>query len=491
MFIRYFEDRGILSPDHMEDLTGHPRLIELLRAGPKATYKLFSSLGDRFDGDLFSDVMDTEARLDAGDLAALSEFLGATDMTSGQRAFWPYDFSVIPPELISSIYEQLLEETQEQDAAHYTPRHIVDLILDEVLPWNGAGTPKILDPACGSGIFLAEAFRRLVFREGGDQSFKSLSELLTQSVFGVDQSAAAITVTAFGLYLAMLEELDPPTVWRDARLPKLVDENLVIADFFDDAVFAELRFDIVVGNPPWTSQFTEPATRFINSRQRPIADKQLATAFLWKSADMLAEQGTLGMLLPAKQLLHNKSDSALHVRRTIIHSLEIDTIIDLSIIRRELFQSAVAPAAVLIARAKGADDHQVTHVVPRNTPLQRAIDGFVVSQKTYTRYQRKRLPPTAISGRSICGVQTKTSRSSLDCEPHFQQLTRSRRSEAGYTGRASKLGRGATTPRNCSGCASSNPTLSIHLESLKPSRELSNTLQCVASLWAHIRRLTF
>lgn len=385
MFIRYFEDRGILSPDHMEELTGHRDLIQLLRAGPEATYTLFSSLGDRFDGDLFSDVVDSRSRLDAGDLAALSEFLGATDMASGQRAFWPYDFSIIPPELISSIYEQLLEETQKQDAAYYTPRHVVDLILDEVLPWAGTGTPKILDPACGSGIFLAEAFRRLVFRNSSQpRTFKSLSELLKQSVFGVDQSAAAITVAAFGLYLAMLEEIDPPTVWRDARLPKLVDENLLVSDFFEDRVFAGKSFEIIVGNPPWTRRFTKAATKFVNENDYPIANNQLATAFLWKSAAMLTEGGSIGMLLPAKQLLHNKSDPAVNFRRKLIESLEIETVIDLSILRKQLFTASGPPAALIARRPKGGDargKRDITHVVPRNTPLQRAIDGFVVSQE--------------------------------------------------------------------------------------------------------------
>ena len=40
--------------------------------------------------------------------------------------------------------------------------HLVDFVLDQVLPWRGTDwNLKILDPACGSGVFLVKAFQRL------------------------------------------------------------------------------------------------------------------------------------------------------------------------------------------------------------------------------------------------------------------------------------------------------------------------------------------
>ena len=56
---------------------------------------------------------------------------------TGQQALWPYDFSVLPVDLVSSIYEQLLEETRQVNSAYYTPRFLVNMLLDETIPWEG------------------------------------------------------------------------------------------------------------------------------------------------------------------------------------------------------------------------------------------------------------------------------------------------------------------------------------------------------------------
>ncbi len=104
-------------------------------------------MSDHFNGDVFRrEAISQPATQDA--LNELSDFFRAADLASGQQSLWPYDFAIIPPELISSIYEQLLSTNQRRDAAYYTPRHLVDLVLDELLSpawWSGA-TRSILDP---------------------------------------------------------------------------------------------------------------------------------------------------------------------------------------------------------------------------------------------------------------------------------------------------------------------------------------------------------
>ena len=383
MFIRYFEDRGILSSDHLLELSPFATFIEVLRAGTQATYDLFDALADRFDGDVFAHSNDEKKLISKKDLGILADFFSGTDMPTRQQALWPYDFSIIPPELISSIYEQLLEEDQVKDAAYYTPRHVVDLILDEVLPWEATNSqPRILDPACGSGIFLTEAYRRLNFRNlfKGKHSFPDLVETLITCIHGIDRNPAAVNVAAFGLYLALFEELDPPSAWRDAKLPKLIGRNLLVADFFEPHALDEKTFDVVVGNPPWQSHLSPLAEEFITDQDVPLADKQIALAFLWKATRVIDDGGVLGLLLPAKQLLHNKAPRAVVVRRAIFSSLQVDTVIDLSSLRRETFTAAIAPAAVLVARRNRQGTHDVLHVVPRSSPLQLAVDGFLVSQ---------------------------------------------------------------------------------------------------------------
>ncbi len=52
-------------------------------------------------------------------------------------------------EFISSIYEEFVKN-DEGVGVHYTRSHIVDLMLDRVLPWTSDQWDlRILDPACG------------------------------------------------------------------------------------------------------------------------------------------------------------------------------------------------------------------------------------------------------------------------------------------------------------------------------------------------------
>jgi hypothetical protein len=390
IFMRYLEDRQILSAAHLADVTGYESYATILRAGVEATGDAFSRLGDRFNGDVFGFAADQLNGLDTFHLDTVAAFLEGEDLETGQRTFWPYDFSIIPPELISSIYEQFLEGERRSSGAYYTPRRVVDLILDEVLPWGDPSAPEILDPACGSGIFLTEAFRRIAFAKLVEKEEplepRELANLLKRSVFGIDRSETAVRVAAFSLYLALLQELDPERAWRDAKLPKLIGDNLVVADFFDESVLTKRRFDFVVGNPPWNSKLPDQAEKYAKSQGLPVADKQIATVFLWRASEMLKQGGSVAFLMPAKTFLYNKSGTALRMRRHLLDRFALDTVVDLSLLRHRLFQHAVAPAVVVIAAVRdakslgAATDDTITHVVPRITPLQASIDGFVLAQ---------------------------------------------------------------------------------------------------------------
>ena len=393
IFIRYLEDRQIIPADRLRRITGQETLIEVLASGSAVTYELFALLAAKFNGDIFA-VSDSESkRVNDANLTAISQFLAGDDLGSGQRSLWPYDFSIIPPDLISSVYEQLLEGTQQKDAAYYTPPRVVDLILDETLPLTEPSsedsswpTPRILDPACGSGVFLTEAFRRLIFRHTNETTerleFDDLAHLLTTTIFGVDRSPVAVSVATLGLYLALLDELDPASIWERARLPLIAGKNLIISDFFAEHPFRGEKFDVIVGNPPWRSELSIAAEQYLTDKSISVPDKQIAMAFLHAVASSTAPNGRIGFLMPSKSLLHNRSTTARTARQKIFSDFGVETIIDLAAIRREIFRSAVAPAAVLIARPHAETDEdnpKILHVAPRPSPLQSSIDGFAVS----------------------------------------------------------------------------------------------------------------
>lgn len=384
----YLADRGILNAEHLTGLTGLADLHSILLAGRRATRRLFEGLASRFNGDVFGALPQALTSLRNEDLHGVAALLQGDDLPSGQQSLWPYDFSVVPADLVSTVYEQLLGETQRADAAYYTPRFLVDTVLDEVLPWQGAQVPALIDIACGSGAFMTEAFRRLAYREYSSRrrppTYDQLRALLVDHIFGIDSNPAAARVAVFGLYLALLEELEPPTVWETAVLPQLLGRNVVVADAFDRHSLAGREFDIVVGNPPWQSKLTPHAEKFIADTGHQVADRQLAQAFLWLAADMLRPGGMLGLIMPSKGLLHNRSRPARQFRLDMFHRLHVRAIIDLSAVRRTIFTTAIAPAAVLVAAApaglsNGEGSSDLLHVAAHPRSLSNAVDALIIT----------------------------------------------------------------------------------------------------------------
>ena len=130
------------------------------------------------------DFLDREAGLtsvwvelpDAG-FDIISDFLSATDMARRQPSFFPYNFRYIPVELLSGIYESFLgKDDKKKLAAYYTPRHLANLVVDQAFSESkDLLAERIYDGACGSGILLTTAFRRLLGETEARQGGRHLS----------------------------------------------------------------------------------------------------------------------------------------------------------------------------------------------------------------------------------------------------------------------------------------------------------------------------
>ena len=113
VFTCYLFDREIIGSNYLEklEIPSLPHLRDILGIRPHTIakeylYRLFNKLAQDFNGDLFSDDLDTESNLLSEDhLRVVEDFFRGTDVTTGQQAIWPYDFGVIPIETVSAIYE--------------------------------------------------------------------------------------------------------------------------------------------------------------------------------------------------------------------------------------------------------------------------------------------------------------------------------------------------------------------------------------------------
>ncbi|MBM4043361.1 MAG: hypothetical protein FJ290_33145, partial [Planctomycetes bacterium] len=173
IFVCYLIAREVICGAHFPD---HPHLSAIDKDGGlqrlivnrpwqearDTLFDLFDRLKGTFNGSLFdTDMARERARIRRRDILAFQSFLGGGDPGTGQLAlgFWAYDFSIIPVETISAIYEKFIEaggvKKRRGLGAYYTPPHLVELVLDQAIEgWDSLLDKKALDVATGSGLFL-------------------------------------------------------------------------------------------------------------------------------------------------------------------------------------------------------------------------------------------------------------------------------------------------------------------------------------------------
>ena len=338
---------------------------------------MFSALKEKFNGDTLQVTEVEKEIITQKDLDELRTFiLGDSELESRQLALWPfYSFDIIPIQLISSIYELFFHLSDEDDekGTYYTPLHLVDMVMDEVYPWEGEYKEiSFFDPSCGSGIFLVEAYRRLVCRWMSQNDVHTitcaqLSLLLGNSIFGVDINEEAIRVASFSLSLTMCDFLNPRSIWKELSFPRLRNNNLITSDFFaDDERFNNRKYNVIIGNPPWQSSITGKAKAYLKKVNRVIGDKQIAQAFSIKCSELCEPNGIVCLLMPSKGLLFNRSDKSRAYRANLFADNDVLAIINLSVYRKFLFDHASGPAAAIIYTPKKAEIYQpIVYCTPK------------------------------------------------------------------------------------------------------------------------------
>ncbi|MCK4715797.1 MAG: Eco57I restriction-modification methylase domain-containing protein, partial [Candidatus Marinimicrobia bacterium] len=275
IFLRMCEDRGIEIQHTLQSLLNgervYSRLVEIYyRADERYNSGLFHfSAKDGINPDIITPTLSIDDKL----LKDIIKKLYYPDC--------PYEFSVLPVEVLGNAYEQFLgkrisltaghharieekPEVRKAGGVYYTPQYIVDYIVKNTVGKLLEGkTPRevsdlrILDPACGSGSFLLGAYRFLVdwhldyyqkdyektgkipvspqvrdkrtrksdpqaiFEGKGGEWYLSTTEkkrILLNNLYGVDIDANAVEVTKLSLLLKVLENENSETLNRQIGL---------------------------------------------------------------------------------------------------------------------------------------------------------------------------------------------------------------------------------------------------------------------------------
>ncbi len=405
LFIRYLIDRNVKI--HFEDYTdGKLTVTDLnkILSSKEETFRLFAHLR-RFNGDLFpfGDNNKKNDRIDERDVideSILKYFimLFEGDDINGQKSLFPfYDFSILPVEFISNVYEQFIgSDNQRKQGAYYTPLFLVNYILEKTVTKhfkenNDINSCRVLDPSCGSGIFLVETLRKIISRyqklnpqynHDSKQYQEKLKQLVYDNIYGVDKDDNAIDIAIFSLYITLLDYQTPADI-EDFKLPPLRNRNFFHADFFDEehpfnASLKDVKFDYIIGNPPWgTLEDSQIYMDYCKRREKKekvdikISNKEAAQAFLIRVSDFAHSNTEIALIVTSKVLYNLQAKI---FRQYFVKNFFIDEILELSSVRKEVFnrisekkseKRAIAPASIIFykwADGKNTAENTVKHL---------------------------------------------------------------------------------------------------------------------------------
>lgn len=396
LFVSFLHERGFIKAHYYPK--GTTSLLDILRRPTVEEAKhllyreFFPRLKREFNGTMFDDALRKEERdVRKVHLDILKDFLSGADMESGQMTldFWAYDFNTIPVETISAIYEEFMKDAdldkRRSEGAYYTPRHLAETTLHIALEnrqKESAGW-SVLDPACGSGIFLVAMFNMLAEqwqRENPNRrkqtKAQALLNILQKQIRGIDVNLDACRITAFSLYLALFEKLRPidvdefkESVRYECFLPPLFcDETSVEPDpdihvircgnFLQDELNLKQDFDLLIGNPPWDSR----------------GDKQIALHFAKRSIQFLRDGGIGCFLLPSTILVnrHGTLDGSW------FRAVSVEKIVQLADFRFVLFEATHPCFIIRFSKATPSLRHSVVYETPKLNRFDRRTGVFVI-----------------------------------------------------------------------------------------------------------------
>ncbi|MCC4242973.1 Eco57I restriction-modification methylase domain-containing protein [Stappia indica] len=230
-------------------------------------------------------------------------------------------------------------------------------------------TLRIVDPACGSGVFLVMAFDylkaeltrvndKIAALRGshlGDL-FDPDSEILTHNLFGVDVNAESIEIAKLSLWVKTarrgkpLDSLDGNLKVGDSLIE---DSNFAYlahgftwATAFPD-VFAEGGFDVVLGNPPYVRmEFLKAMKPYLENRFEVVSDRaDLYCYFFERGLKLLKPGGRLGYISSSTFF---KTGSGKPLRDFLRRQATLETVVNFGDL--QIFEGVTTYPAILTMR---------------------------------------------------------------------------------------------------------------------------------------------
>jgi len=436
IFIRTAEDR------ELEERLLLPAVREWRENGrreelDKALARIFRDFDKKYDSELFEGHFCEDLVCDSTTYARVIERL------YGMRDEVPtYNFDAIDVDVLGGIYEQYLsyrqglpEEVEEakrrrrkKRGIYYTPKFVVQYIVENTVgrllqerSHDEIRKLRILDPACGSGSFLIEAFDCLdryhqeargtaqrSDEKAARDDFLERLRILRDNIYGVDLDPQAVEIARLNLLLK--------TLYQRALLPKLEDNircgnslisglPIELSRYFGPDweakrpfnweeefpnIMEEGGFDVVIGNPPYVSAYhMPPEDRRYFSRSghfvTPHKKYDIYILFIERAIDLLKHGGRMGFIVSYPVLSQTYAEK---LRRFVLDKCSIEAIVDLS--EYKVFDQATVATCILILRKednptmRASQAVQVVRKVNGSPEIDTDVDvAYIIPQVTF------------------------------------------------------------------------------------------------------------
>lgn len=155
IYLKYLKDRGILSSENFSRAGIDEGHVFSRSAKKEKLYQLEIFLDEFLNGSVFP--LPSRNKIDSKHIKKVAGVFKGDDPESSQQVLFDiYDFSYVPIETLSVVYQQFLHQKgQGRSKGAYYTLHLVNFILDELnakRPLNEG--MRVFDPSCGSGAFL-------------------------------------------------------------------------------------------------------------------------------------------------------------------------------------------------------------------------------------------------------------------------------------------------------------------------------------------------
>lgn len=364
LLLRFFEDNGFFG-EVKYVCNGGVKAFQSMREYFKSSYTHLLEEAYKHASQLYSAAFE-ETEMDW--------VLGINDQGLSNAIEWAmfqlsrYDFTTIKGDILTGIYDRFMDRDQRKKLGEfYTPPSIARYIVKRV----GIGRDsRVLDPACGSGTFLIEAYREMIGKdiERGAADYGDALDALAR-IAGNDLntfSSVLAQIQILWQVLGMRKDVEKygfPDILVTGKVNSLVTlDQISMLDRFGE--ISQPIYTAVVGNPPYVR--TERSAQALDKvsiadfergrdGHKGVSSKLNAYAlFIYKSLDSWCKPmdendppGHMGFIVPVSIFDANETKGLRELFK-VGGRWTIREIIDLEIIYRQIFDADVLPAIIII-----------------------------------------------------------------------------------------------------------------------------------------------